>query len=91
MKKGKEKRRKITLKKGKKALKMHLFGLLTPNKKFIKFPVSVYLLSPVFPLTQKCMLVYHVYLQPSTKGQNFINNQCPIATMVTWSTTTTLA
>ena len=27
MNKGKEKRRKITLKKGKKALKMHLFGL----------------------------------------------------------------
>ena len=27
MKKGKEKRRKITLKKGNKALKMHLFGL----------------------------------------------------------------
>ena len=27
MKKGKEKRRKITLKKGEKALKMHLFGL----------------------------------------------------------------
>ena len=26
MKKGKEKRRKITLKKGKRALKMHLFG-----------------------------------------------------------------
>ena len=31
MKKGKEKRRKITFKKGKKALKMHLFGLLTQN------------------------------------------------------------
>jgi len=27
MKKGKEKRRKITLKEGEKALKMHLFGL----------------------------------------------------------------
>ena len=27
MKKGKEKRRKITFKKGKKALKLHLFGL----------------------------------------------------------------
>ena len=22
--------------------------------------------------------------QPSTKGQNFFNNPCPIATMVTW-------
>ena len=29
MKKGKEKRRKITLKKGEKALNMHLFGVIT--------------------------------------------------------------
>ena len=29
--------------------------------------------------------------QPSTKGQNFFNNPCPIATMVTWETTTTPA
>ena len=32
MKKGKEERRKITLKKGEKALKMHLFGLKTHKK-----------------------------------------------------------
>ena len=33
MKKGKEKGRKITLKKGKRALKMQIFGLLTPPRR----------------------------------------------------------